>query len=118
MSAFSVFVWLLNVFVDTVGHMAFKSAALAEHDSELSRWKAMFSSFPIWLGIFCFVLEFCLWLVLLSVLPLSLGVLLGAINMVAIVVVGRLLFDERFDPMRVAGVIMITFGVALVGSNA
>lgn len=98
--------------------MAFKSAALTEHESELGRWKEMFSSFQIWLGIFCFILEFCLWLVLLSVLPLSLGVLLGAINMVAIVVAGRLLFDEKLDPMRVAGVIFITFGVALVGAYA
>ena len=118
MSPFALCVWLLNVLVDTVGHMAFKSAALTDHESELGRWKEMFSSLPIWLGIFCFVLEFCLWLVLLSVLPLSLGVLLGAINMVAIVVAGRLMFNERLDPMRVAGVILITFGVALVGTYA
>ena len=118
MSPFAVLIWLLNVTVDTVGHMAFKVAAGAEHESEIERWKAMFSSFQIWLGIVCFVIEFCLWLVLLSVLPLSLGVLLGAINMVAIVVAGRLLFKERLDPMRVAGLTFITLGVALVGANA
>lgn len=118
MSPFSIFVWLLNVLVDTVGHMAFKSAAVTEHETELGRWKAMFSNFQIWLGIFCFILEFCLWLVLLSVLPLSLGVLLGAINMVAIVLAGRLIFKERLDPMRSAGLILIAFGVALVGAYA
>jgi multidrug transporter EmrE-like cation transporter len=98
--------------------MAFKSAALTEHETELGRWKEMLSSFPIWLGIFCFILEFGLWLVLLSVLPLSLGVLLGAINMVAIVIAGRVMFDEKLDPMRVAGMIFVTFGVALVGRYA
>lgn len=118
LSPFAIFVWLLNVAVDTVGHMAFKSAALTEHETEFGRWKEMFSNAQIWIGIVCFTLEFCLWLVLLSVLPLSLGVLLGAINMVAIVLAGRLIFKERLDPMRVAGLAFITFGVALVGAYA
>lgn len=118
MSAFAIFIWLLNAVADTAGHMAFKAAARAENQSELGRWREMFSNFPIWLGIFCFVLEFCLWLILLSVLPLSVGVLLGAINMVAVVVAGRLLFKERLDAMRVAGLVLITFGVALVGAYA
>jgi multidrug transporter EmrE-like cation transporter len=118
LSPFSLVVLALNVLVDTVGHMAFKSAALTEHETALGRWKEMLSSFPIWLGIFCFALEFCLWLVLLSVLPLSLGVLLATINMVAIVIAGRLVFGEKLDPMRVAGVACITFGVALVGAYA
>lgn len=108
----------MNALVDTVGHMAFKAAAVTEHETEFGRWKEMLSNFQIWLGIFCFILEFCLWLVLLSVVPLSLGVLLGAINMVAIVVAGRLLFNERLDPMRSAGLIFITLGVALVGAYA
>ncbi|MHB8622364.1 MAG: EamA family transporter [Sulfuricaulis sp.] len=115
MSNFAIFVWLLNAVVDTVGHMAFKSAAITEHDSEWHRWKKMLSSVPLWIGIACFCLEFTLWLILLSILPLSLGVLLGTINMVAIIVAGRVLFHELLEPMRVLGVIFITFGVVLVG---
>lgn len=108
----------MNIVVDTVGHMAFKSAAITEHESEWHRWEKMLSSIPLWVGIVCFCLEFVLWLVLLSILPLSRGVLLGTINMVAIMVAGRVLFRELLDPMRVLGMIFIILGVVLVGAYA
>ena len=118
MSNLAILVWIMNIVVDTVGHMAFKSAAITEHESEWHRWKKMLSSIPLWVGIVCFCLEFVLWLVLLSILPLSRGVLLGTINMVAIMVAGRVLFRELLDPMRVLGMIFIILGVVLVGAYA
>ena len=118
MSNFVILVWIFNIIVDTVGHMAFKRAAIVEHKTEWQRWKKMMSMFPIWIGIACFCLEFALWLVLLSVLPLSIGVLLGAINMVAIIFAGRLIFRELLDPLRILGMAFITLGVALVGVYA
>ena len=98
--------------------MAFKHAAIIEHDSEWHRWKQMLSSVPLWIGIGCFCLEFALWLILLSLVPLTLGVLLGAINMVAIMFAGRIIFREFFDPMRIMGIVFITLGVVLVGTFA
>ena len=71
LSNLAILVWIMNIVVDTVGHMAFKSAAITEHESEWHRWKKMLSSIPLWVGIVCFCLEFVLWLVLLSILPLS-----------------------------------------------
>jgi drug/metabolite transporter (DMT)-like permease len=118
LSTLAILVWIMNIAVDTVGHMAFKSAAITEHESEWHRWKKMLASIPLWVGIVCFCLEFALWLVLLSILPLSSGVLLGTINMVAIMVAGRLLFRELLDPMRVLGIIFIILGVVLVGAYA
>ena len=118
MSNLAILVWVLNIVVDTVGHMAFKFAAITEHESEWHRWQKMLSSIPLWVGIACFSLEFVLWLVLLSILPLSSGVLLGTINTVAVIVAGRVLFHESLDPMRVLGMTLITLGVALVGSYA
>ncbi|OIQ86645.1 4-amino-4-deoxy-L-arabinose-phosphoundecaprenol flippase subunit ArnE [mine drainage metagenome] len=118
MSKLAILVWILNIVVDTVGHMAFKHAAIVEHETEWHRWKKMLTSMPIWVGIVCFCLEFTLWLVLLSILPLSTGVLLGAINMVAIMLAGRVIFRELLDPMRMLGMAFITLGVALVGGFA
>jgi drug/metabolite transporter (DMT)-like permease len=118
LSNFVILVWIFNIIVDTVGHMAFKRAAIIEHETEWQRWKKMISLYPLWIGIACFCLEFALWLVLLSVLPLSLGVLLGAINMVAIIFAGRVIFRELLDPMRILGMVFITLGVALVGVYA
>ena len=73
---------------------------------------------PIWIGIACFAAEFVLWLILLSILPLSMSVLLAAINMAAIVLAGRIFFKETLDPLRAAGLTCIVFGVALVGGAA
>ncbi len=120
MSSLALFIWVLNVVCDTLGHVALKYAATAENTSanEWMRWKSMLSNAPLWIGIICFCLEFVIWLAFLSVLSLSQGVLLGAINMVAIVVAGRLIFNERLDRMRMIGILLITLGVILVGVYA
>ena len=118
MSKFAFFVWLLNIVIDTLGHMAFKRAAIIEDNSEWGRWKQMLSSWQLLTGIACFCLEFFLWLVLLSILPLSIAVLLSAFNTVAIMLAGRLVFKEMLDPFRLVGIALITLGVILVGGYA
>jgi len=118
LSNIAILVWLLNIVVDTTGHVAFKHAAIIKHESELIRWKNMFSSLPLWVGITCFCLEFILWLILLSILPLSLGILLSGFNTVAIMIAGRLVFKEMLDPFRILGITFITLGVAFVGGYA
>lgn len=115
MSSLAVFIWIVNVVCDTIGHVALKYAAILDHETELGRWKAMLSSSALWVGVVCFCLEFVVWLAFLSVLSLSQGVLLGAINMVAIVIAGKLIFKDRLDRMRVIGVGLISIGVTLVG---
>ena len=110
--------WFLNVLLDTVGHLAFKRAAIVDHDIEWRRWLLMLSTPAIWLGIFCFVFEFLVWLALLSVIPLSLAVMLGAINIAVVMVAGKWVFGERLDRMRVIGMWLITRGVVLAGVGA
>ncbi|MFM9836392.1 MAG: EamA family transporter [Methylophilaceae bacterium] len=115
MSNLALFIWIINVTLDTVGHIALKRAAILDAETELARWKAMLSSIPLWVGIICFCLEFIVWLAFLSVLTLSQGVLLGAINMVTIVIAGRFIFKEHLDRNRLVGISLITLGVILVG---
>ena len=69
----------------------------------------------IWIGIGSYVAEFLIWLAFLSLVPLSDGVLLGSINIVAILLLGRLLFCEKLTPLRIIGVTLISLGVAVVG---
>jgi len=118
LSRLAFFIWLLNIAVDTVGHTAFKAAAITEHETEWHRWKKMLSSLPLWIGIICFGFEFVIWLALLSLVPLSLAMLLGSFNIVAVIFAGKLIFHERLDRMRVLGMSFITIGVALVGGFA
>jgi len=118
LSDLAIFLWVLNVVLDTAGHLSFKHAAITEHETELQRWKKMLASVPFWIGIACFCSEFVAWYALISLVPLSLAVLLGSINIVAVMLAGKLLFRERLDRMRVTGMWLITIGVALAGGYA
>ena len=115
MSQLAFLLWLANIVIDTVGHLAFKRAAVADHETEWKRWRLMLSAPMIWIGVLCFVLEFLVWLALLSLIPLSLAVMLGAINIAVVMYAGKLIFGERLDRLRVAGMWLVTLGVALAG---
>lgn len=111
--------WSLNLLFDSVGQLAFKAAAGDPRaGSGLARWRWMVGRPWLWIGIGCYVAEFVLWLAFLSLVPLSEGVLLGSINIVAIMVAGRVLFGERLSRMRVAGIVLVSLGVAIVGLHA
>jgi drug/metabolite transporter (DMT)-like permease len=115
LSNLAIFFWISNILLDTTGHLAFKSAAITEHEAELQRWKMMLSSPMLWIGIVCFGIEFGVWFALLSLIPLSLAMLIGSINIVIVMLAGRLLFQERLDRLRVAGMWLIAIGVGLAG---
>lgn len=108
--------WLLNMLVDTGGQLAFKMAAAhGAPVSLLGHWKHMAGRPWIWLGILCYLAEFLVWTAFLSQVELSAGIMLGSINIVAIMLAGRLLFRERLTFWRVSGILLIAGGVAVVG---
>ena len=108
--------WILNVLVDSGGQLAFKAAASEPgHRNGTERWRFMLARPWLWVGIACYVAEFLVWLAFLSLVPLSDGVLLGSINIVAIMILGRVLFREKLAPMRVVGIVLVSIGVAIVG---
>lgn len=114
--ALAVALWLLNLLFGSAGQLAFKAAAIDPRaDAGLRRWRWMAQRPWLWLGVGCYCAEFLLWLAFLSLVPLSEGVLLGSINIVAIMIAGRLLFGERLSRLRVAGILLISAGVALLG---
>ena len=41
--------------------------------------------------------------------------LLGSVNIIAIMIAGRFLFGEALTRLRVAGILLVAFGVAVVG---
>jgi len=108
--------WIANVVLDTGGQLAFKAAAGDDRAGDgLARWRYMLARPWIWTGIGCYVAEFLVWIAFLSLVPLSEGVLLGSINIVAIMIAGRVLFRERLSPLRVTGILLVAAGVAIVG---
>lgn len=115
-SALVICTWLLNIAIDTGGHLAFKAAALEPgHATGLARWRHMLARPWLWIGVACFVVEFVVWLAFLSLIPLAEGVLLGMFSIVAVMVGGRVFFHERFTRLRLLGVALIVVGVGIVG---
>lgn len=116
MSKLAIGLWIANVVCDTTGRLMFKSAAVTGAAGTVwQRWKLMFRSPALWAGILCFCAEFVIWLALLSLIPLSQAILIGSINIVAVAMTARMLFHERLDAVRVAGITLIAIGVALAG---
>lgn len=119
MSQLAVLFLVLTVFVDTLGQLLLKAAAYkSAHLNGVKHWKHMLSKPWIWVGLACYIFEFVLWLAFLSLVELSEGVMLGSINTVVIMIVGRIWFKEKMTPWRVSGILMITLGVAIVGMNS
>ncbi len=118
MNALVATLWMLNVVLDTGGQLAFKAAAGDPDAGDgLARWRHMLARPWIWIGVGCYVFEFLAWIAFLSLVPLSSGVLLGSINIVAIMLAGRWLFGETITRMRLAGILLVSLGVAIVGSS-
>jgi drug/metabolite transporter (DMT)-like permease len=118
LSTLVIVLWTLNITLDTGGQLAFKAAAGDPRAGDgLARWRYMAAQPWLWLGVGCYVFEFLVWLAFLSLIPLSDGVLLGSINIVAIMLAGRLLFGEKLTRLRVVGIALVTLGVAVVGAG-
>lgn len=109
-------VWTITIVIDTIGQLAFKAAATENtQHSGVAHWKAMAIRPWIWVGIVSYIIEFFTWLMFLSLVPLSDGVMLGSINIVVILIAGRLFFNEALTRNRLIGVILICLGVTVVG---
>ncbi len=117
MTGLILILWIANVAFDTLGQIAFKYAASNETDNESMwhYWQGILRQKWLWVGIFAYIAEFFLWLAFLTLVPLSKGVLLAAMNIITIMLAGRFLFNERLIPLRVIGIAFITAGVAIVG---
>lgn len=112
----TVLLWLANMLVDTGGQLSFKAAAgQGAALSGLAYWKSMAVRPWLWIGICCYIAEFFVWMAFLSQVELSVGIMLGSFNIVAIMLAGRFFFKEKLTTWRVAGILLITCGVAVVG---
>lgn len=118
MKPFVLLVWMVNIFFDTVGQLSFKAAATRHNGlSGWRHWRDMFSRPWIWLGFLSYIAEFIAWVAFLSLVELSVGVMLASINMVVIMVGGRIFFNEKLTMWRLLGLAFISMGVILVGMD-
>ena len=67
------------------------------------------------LGLSSYCLSSVIWLIILTRLPLSIAYPFGAISYV-FVVIGSALSGEYINPIRYLGVILIVFGILVIGN--
>ena len=116
MSPLATLLWASNLLCDVVGQLSFKAAARTpEEAAGIERWRRMLADRWIWIGVGAFVAEFALWLAFLSIVPLSLAVLVGSADIVAVMAGGKIFFGEALTPRRALAATLIAVGVALVG---
>jgi drug/metabolite transporter (DMT)-like permease len=116
MNILATFVWALDLLFDATGHLALKSATRRVGTPIGSiLWRSLASEPFFWLSIGAFAAEFLAWLSFLSLVPLSKGVLVGSLNILAVMIGGRVFFGEQITAPRGAAAILIGTGVALVG---
>jgi drug/metabolite transporter (DMT)-like permease len=118
MSPLAILVWGIDLVFDTTGHLALKQATRRADRAGGRFWRAMAADPVLWLALAAFAGEFAAWLSLIALLPLSQAVLLGCVNILGVMLGGRLVFGERITAPRVAAIGMIGIGVALVGWGA
>ncbi len=119
MSPIATLLWISNLFIDTFGQLSFKAAANGPSpDGIIERWKMLLSNYWLWLGIGTYVIEFFVYLAFLSYVPLAQGLLVGSLNIVAVMVGGRIFFKEELTANRLLAITLIATGVTLVGWGA
>ena len=110
--------WLLNLVLDTAGQLAFKGAAARPAARGTAGWLGLARDPRVHVGVGCYCAEFVGWLAFLTRVPLSTAVLLSSLNIVTVMLGGRLLFGEPGGRLRTTGILLVAAGVALAGAGA
>lgn len=119
MSVSVILLIALCVLLDVIGQLAFKRGLdrLPEQTGGFrlrSFWLQLFAAPLLWVGIGAYIVEFLLWLEVLSLAPLSLAFPAASLSYCGVVLAGRLVLGETVSRRRWLGTLAITGGVMLV----
>ena len=117
MSLFATLLLAAVLIGNTAGQLLFKAASLRTNSDEGSPtyFRQLAVQPTLWLGVLLYLVEFLVWLAFLSVVPLWQGVMVASIDILAVMLAGRVLFGEQITPPRLLAVSLIAVGVVLVG---
>ncbi len=111
--------WLLFIAIETATQVAFKFGGASLDDSAgLGAMAATAAHNPVvWLGFGLYFLGFLVWLTILKDIDLGRAFPMTAVIYIATLAAAVTLFHEVLNPKRVAGVLVIALGVALLASD-
>lgn len=71
----------------------------------------------VWLGIFVFVLNFFVWIVILSRVDLSIAMPVGSTSYIFVPIAAMIFLHEHVSVLRWAGIILIAMGIHFVSQS-
>jgi drug/metabolite transporter (DMT)-like permease len=71
----------------------------------------------VWLGIFVFILNFFVWIVILSRVDLSIAMPVGSTSYIFVPIVAMIFLREDVSLLRWAGIILIALGIHFVSQS-
>ena len=85
--------------------------------SLISNIPVMLTNIFLWISIFCYLISFIMWIVVLSKMEVSFAYPFLSIGYVISAVAGYMFFAESVTPVRIAGIIVICIGVILISRS-
>ena len=99
MSPFALSLLAIVLIGNTAGQLLFKAASLrASRPGRAGHWQALAFDPLLWLALLIYVFEFFMWLAFLSVVPLWQGVMVASIDILLVMLGGRIFFGETLLP--------------------
>ena len=118
MSPFALSLLAIVLIGNTAGQLLFKAASLrASRPGWAGHWQALAFDPLLWLALLIYVFEFFMWLAFLSVVPLWQGVMVACIDILLVMLGGRIFFGEEITGARMLAISLIALGVLLVGGG-
>lgn len=118
MSLFATLLLAVVLIGNTAGQLLFKAASLrADRQEVTAHWQALAVDPVLWVALAIYVFEFFMWLAFLSVVPLWQGVMVACVDILMVMVGGRIFFGEKITRPRVLAISLIAVGVLLVGGG-
>jgi drug/metabolite transporter (DMT)-like permease len=115
MSLFATLLLAIFLIGTAAGQLLFKAASVRASRKGEAHWSALALDPLLWVGIVIYVLEFFVWLAFMSLVPLWQAVMVANVDILLVMVCGRIFFAERITPPRVVSILLISVGVILVG---
>jgi drug/metabolite transporter (DMT)-like permease len=111
--------WILFIVVETATQVAFKyaGATLDDRSGLLHLITQALSTPVVLLGFALYFAGFLVWMTILKDVDLGRAFPMTAIIYVSTLAAAVILFHERLNPIRIAGVVVIALGVALLASD-
>ncbi len=101
---------------NSAGQLLFKAASIrAAGEGVRDHVKALVRQPLLWVGISIYVFEFFIWLAFLALVPLWQGVMIACIDILLVMVGGRIFFAEHITRPRLVAISLIAVGVLMVG---